>query len=280
MILSVSRRTDIPAYYTDWFFEQLRTGVCHVRNPRRTDRMTNIDLTPPAIDAIVFWTRDPRPLVDRLGELHELGFERYYFMITLTGYGPQWEPGGLPVTEAVAALKYLAKLIGPSRVAWRYDPIIITRCMDTEFHTCNFRTISEQLRGATDRVIVSLYDDYTHVRARVAAAVKASNDTLFDNHLEAAHFADMLQSMSSAAMDAGMSIQSCAESAPVFRANGIEPGACINPVLLNKLFDLRLPKRKDSGQRPDCLCGIARDIGEFNTCPRNCAYCYASRKKA
>ena len=150
MILSVSRRIDIPAYYSDWFYNRIKEGYCLVRNPLNPRQVSRIDLSPDVVDCIVFWTKNPVPMMERLGELESY---KYYFQFTLTGYGKDVE-SNLPDKKEVLipAFKRLAEQIGPERVVWRYDPILFSPRYTPEYHLKAFAQIAEALNGYAQRM--------------------------------------------------------------------------------------------------------------------------------
>ncbi len=151
MILSVSRQTDIPNYYSDWFLNRVREGFLYVRNPMNPHQISEIDLSPEAVDCMVFWTKNPSPM---LGQLQELGDYPFYFQFTLTGYGEDVEPG-LPDkrSELIRTFQELSRQIGSDRVIWRYDPIFLNVRYTAEYHKKAFGEIASCLKGYTHRVV-------------------------------------------------------------------------------------------------------------------------------
>ena len=165
MILSASRRTDLPNYYSDWFLNRVREGFLDVRNPFNARQISRISLSPEVVDCIVFWTKNPAPMLGRLRELE--GYD-FYFQFTLTGYGAEVE-AGLPDKRQVLipAFKRLAQELGEGRVVWRYDPIFINRRYTPAYHLKAFREIAEALSGCTDLVIISFLDLYRKIRGNM-----------------------------------------------------------------------------------------------------------------
>ncbi|HPU75793.1 MAG TPA: DUF1848 family protein, partial [Bacillota bacterium] len=157
MIISASRRTDIPAFYTKWFMNRIRQGSCVVVNPFNSSQRYCVDLAPDAVDAIVFWSKNPAPLIPHLGELDDMGY-RYYFQLTICNYPRDIEQYLPPLPERIATAVELARRIGPRRVIWRYDPIIISSRTDAQFHRREFASLASALEGSTTRVVVSLMD--------------------------------------------------------------------------------------------------------------------------
>ncbi|MBN2399706.1 MAG: DUF1848 domain-containing protein [Candidatus Aminicenantes bacterium] len=266
MIVSASRRSDIPAFHGAWFMEQLRRGEVTVRNPFRPTRARTVSLKKQDVDAFVFWSRDPRPFMGHLPEID--GSFPYYFLITLTGYPRLLEPATPQIEAAAGFFEKLAARIGRRRVIWRYDPVIFTGQTDFDFHVGNFSGLADLLAPFTTRVIVSFFDPYPKVGRRLK---KAGIDAA-----EAAGTAEqqraLLEHFAAVAAAKGLEIQSCAEAAI---AAGVRPGKCIDEELLNELFGLRLSYRKDPGQRKLCLCQQSVDIGSYGTCRHGCLYCYA-----
>ena len=288
-IVSASRRTDIPAFYADWMIRRLRAGWCEVRNPRNPRMLSRVDLTPENVRCIVFWTRNFAPLMQYIPEIERMG-RRFYVQVTLTGLPDVFEPH-VPLPEtAVRTFRELADRIGPDRVVWRYDPILLTHRTTPEWHIAAFRRLSSALSGATRRCVLSLYDPYAAAARRLRAlgpdcephVARCGDDSqpLFPGEVsEGVDIRPMLRSLRESAGDAGMELRSCAE--PLIRGDsGILPGACVDADLIGRLFGpspLPASVAKDPGQRPACRCAPSRDIGEYDMCLFGCAYCYATR---
>lgn len=167
MILSVSRRTDIPNYYPEWFFNRIKEGFVYVRNPMNPRQISRIDISPDVVDCIVFWTKNPEPMLERLNELSDY---RYYFQFTLTGYGRDIEPG-IPhkKEKMIPVFKDLADRIGKQRVIWRYDPIMFTSTYTPEYHLKAFEQIASALNGYTEKCVISFVDFYSKNKRNLEA---------------------------------------------------------------------------------------------------------------
>ncbi len=299
MIVSASRRTDLPAFYSAWFLNRLREGYALVRHPRNPRQVRCVPLTPPEADYIVFWTRDPRPLLPGLDELDRLGLG-YSFLFTVTPYGPQLE-GNLPDPETrLEAFAALAERVGPLRVDWRYDPILFTDRIDAAFHRRSFARLAERLRGHTRRCIVSFLEPYAKTRRNLAPF--ALREGTPEERLE------LLDSLAEQAERCGMRLQTCAfspaagpagapasippgeaargevaadaESRAPSPAPRAEPGACIDGRRISAFLGRPVGAGKDPGQRARCLCARSVDIGAYDTCLHGCLYCYATRGRA
>ncbi len=158
MILSASRRTDIPNYYSEWFLNRIQEGFLYVRNPVNMHQISKIDLSPEVVDCIVFWTKNPEPMMDRLDELSAY---QYYFQFTLTGYGKDIETNVPHKKEKmIDVFRKLSEKVGRKRVIWRYDPIIFTRVYTPEYHMHAFSQIAGALRGYTNQCVISFVDTY------------------------------------------------------------------------------------------------------------------------
>lgn len=171
MIVSVSRRTDIPALYADWFFNRLTAGFALVRNPFNARQLRQVSLLPADVAGLVFWTRNPAPMLSRLAGLDAY---RFYFMITITGYGAPLENAAPAIDATILACRELSRLIGPQRVIWRYDPIILDVSHDAAWHTANFARLANELQGATDKCILSFLSLYAKTRRNLGAHDPAS----------------------------------------------------------------------------------------------------------
>jgi hypothetical protein len=279
MIVSVSRRCDIPRFQFNRFMENLDAGFVEVANPFNANQIKRVSLLPGAngVDAFVFWTRDPRHILANADELSERGFP-FYVMVTVTGYPVELEPDMVRTQTVLTAMKELSRKIGQDRVIWRYDPVLLTDITDEGFHRKNFFSLADNLAGSVWRVIISIYDEYRGAKVRLAGLEKTGVLRLLDTpggfaNGIAAGLAELLTGFAEGAKNAGMEIQSCAEEGD-FSPYGIKPGACIDAGLINKLWGLEL-KGKDKNQRPHCLCCKSVDIGGYGICAAHCVYCYA-----
>jgi len=268
MIISASRRTDIPAFYTPWFMNRLRAGWCRVPNPLRPSQVSEVSLRPEDVDVIVFWTRNASHLSPYLRELEEKGY-RYYFLYTLMDNPRVMDPGCPPLADALRSFQVLAERVGPEKVIWRYDPIVVTPLTDQAFHRKAFRRIAGQLRGSTARCIVSNVHLYRKAEQRFKEkgmewAAPGEED-----------LGDLMRFMAGEAMEQGMEIQSCAQRMDLERF-GVGHGKCVDDEYIAKVFGIKVTCRKDPSQREACSCVRSRDIGMYDTCLHGCLYCYAT----
>ena len=158
MILSVSRRTDIPNYYSEWFYNRIKEGFLCVRNPMNYHQISEIKITPDLVDCIVFWTKNPLPMIERLDELNKYN---YYFQFTLTGYAKDIEMN-LPnkKTSMIPIFQELSRKIGKQKVIWRYDPIFFSERYTVDYHLKAFESIAKALNGYTEKCVISFVDIY------------------------------------------------------------------------------------------------------------------------
>lgn len=265
MILSVSRRTDIPNYYSDWFYERIKEGFLYVRNPINIHQLSKITLSPDVVDCIVFWTKNPLPMMTRLSELDKYN---YYFQFTLTGYGKDIEPG-VPhkKDEMISIFTELSKRIGSERVIWRYDPILINDNYTIDYHERAFRQIAERLYTYTKKVVISYIDLYTKTQrnAKDLLIKELNNETMVD----------IAQRLSKVAKEYNLMIESCAEKIHLGEY-GITHGSCIDKGTIESIIGSKIICDKDKNQRIECGCVESIDIGTYNTCKNGCKYCYAN----
>jgi len=292
MIISASRRTDIPRYFGNWFIRRVRAGYCLVKNPFFPEKQYRISLRREDVDCFVFWTRFPKALVPYLDELEALQY-RYYFLYTVVDYPVALEPSSAPVERRIGLFRGLAHKIGAERTVWRYDPIYLSQATDFPYHLDRFRALSEQLKGYTKRVIVSFYDPYRKTERRLQAlpaefrpakipgtsqeapSKEADEPALPQSAPGSPALFRFISRLAETAEAAGIEIQSCAEKIDLTPA-GIPPGSCIDAGLIRRLFSIRVPEKKDPNQRTLCRCVISRDIGAYDTCIQGCVYCYAT----
>jgi hypothetical protein len=273
-IISASRRTDIPAFYSDWFMNRIRAGYAIVQNPFNSSMSSRVDLACPDVDAIVFWTRDARPMLRHLDELSKRGY-RYYFQYTLNAYPPLLEPKVPPAAAAVAAFKDLSRAIGAERVMWRFDPIVVSDVTPDDWIVDNFKSLARQLRDFTSQVVISFADYYAKVARRLSGITSATGVRFYDVHRDPARLLRIASCLSEIAHHYSMTPVSCAEAIDLAHV-GISPGKCISDELISALFGIQVNSQKDRYQRKACGCISSRDIGHYDTCVHGCVYCYAT----
>ncbi len=263
MILSVSRRTDIPAFYGEWFLNRLKEGYVCVRNPFNFNMVSKIPLNSEVVDCIVFWTKDGSNFLKYLDYLDEMKYN-YYFQYTITPYGNDIEERLRKKDDIIENFKQLSSKIGSNRVIWRYDPILITDNINIKWHIDKFEEMCSRLTAFTKTCIISFIDKY-----------KKLDKNIF-NTLSPLEISSIIKTFSKIAKKYNIALQSCAEE--IDDQLDIIRGACIDKKLIEKTFHLELDVKKDKNQRPLCDCVESIDIGEYDSCPHLCRYCYANNK--
>lgn len=269
MILSVSRRTDIPAFYGDWFINRLKEGYLYVRNPMNIHQVSKVHLSPDKIECITFWTKNPsEEFINRLAEIDELGY-KYYFQYSVTSYDQNIEINVPRKTIQMERFQKLANKIGKEKVIWRYDPIFFNEHYNFEYHKKWFEFIAQKFEKNTEKCIISFLDYYSKIKKRLIenAIPEVEETQMFE-------FASYLSSIGK---KYNIKIESCCEAIDLASV-GIEHGHCIDPELINKICLKQYDFKKDKSQRQACGCIESIDIGTYNTCKNGCAYCYANWK--
>lgn len=276
MIISASRRTDIPAFYADWFIKRVREGFFLRVNPFNSRQIAGFSLRPEDVDAICFWTKDPRPLMPYLDELDRRRLN-YYFQFTLNPYDTFFEPKVPPLDERVAIFRELAGRTNPERMVWRYDPVIFSSVTPVAWHLEQVERIAGQLRGVSRRLVFSFCDFYGKGQGRLSKALQGTGITLKDitSPEYRKPFEQIVLGFKDIAARHGLRIFSCSEKMDL-APFGIQHGACIDGDLIRRLFGVKASFKKDGNQRVACNCVQSVDMGAYNTCRFGCAYCYAN----
>lgn len=298
LIISASRRTDIPAWYADWFFHRLRVGYSVVRNPF-TGAHSYISYA--KTRCIVFWSKNPQPLLAHLPYLRERNIV-CYIQYTLNDYVHEGlEPAVPPLQERLATLQQLAKILGKERVIWRFDPLILQEGQSLEDLLAKIASLGRQVQGYTEKLVISFVDiaAYRKVQQNLQgyACRELSDATMrsFARELAALNTREQW----------GYALAACGERIDLTEY-GIARNACVDADLLVRLcphdttllqflgrkptkqltlLEMPCPReygktRKDTGQRQFCGCAPSMDIGQYDTCLHQCAYCYATSSTA
>lgn len=286
VIISASRSTDIPAFFSRWFMNRLRRGYIRWVNPfNRASEYVSFQKT----RVIVFWSKNPKPLIQYLPEIDAMGIN-YYFQFTVNDYTSEGlEPNVPSLAQRVETFKALSEKLGKKRVIWRFDPLILTDELTVDRLLDRIAGVAAKLRPFTERLVISFADIgiYTKVRNNLARAHVNYRD--FTPELMLA-VAQRLQRLN---REWGLKIATCAEGIDL-EPYGIEHNRCIDDRLMLEAFghdqtlmqflgyeqdlfaDPSRPYLKDKGQRKECGCIFSKDIGMYDTCRHLCAYCYAN----
>lgn len=265
MIVSASRRTDLPAFHKEWLLRRLDDGFALTENPFNTKKLTFVPLEKGVTDMIWFWSKNPAPLLPELNALDGYGIP-YAFHFTLTPCGPAIEPGTADKEHLLRTFLALSEHLGPERVIWRYDPIIMADGLDVEEHIRLFGKMARILRGSTERCILSFLDIYTRNKTPLTGLCRPPSDE---------EIFRLAEGISEAATRNGISLFTCSEAADLSRF-GIGHAACIDKTLTERIIGAPIKVKKAAGQRPLCGCVESTDIGAYDTCPMGCRYCYAT----
>ena len=265
MIVSASRRTDIPSYYSEWFVNRIKEGFVYARNPMNIHQISKIALSTEVVDGIVFWTKNPLPIMDKL---HILDRYMYYFQFTVNSYAQDIEPN-VPIKNdiIIPAFRDLSKNLGADRVIWRYDPILLTEKYTVDYHVTYFEEIAKRLSGYTNKCIISFVDMYRNTQGNMKAFGLLPMGTK--------EMLELAQRLVAIAEKYHIIVESCAEKINLEQF-GIAHGHCIDCGLFEKLLGCKLNLDKDKNQREECGCMASIDIGMYNTCRNGCRYCYAN----
>lgn len=273
MIISASRRTDIPKFFSEWMENRVKEGFVDVRNPMWDKQVSRYSLSPDIVDGIVFWTKDPGPMLKRLNAFNDYS---YYFQFTLTPYGKDVE-GNMPdKRDLIKTFKELSSRIGSDRIIWRYDPILLNSKYEVDYIIRAFKTIASELNGYTKQVVISFLDEYNFGGRSIYASLNAEE-------IVTAQKNQMAEQISAIARENGMIVGTCAEKINL-EEYGIEHARCVDGRIFEKLHGCKLSRfkrtyeelAKDAAQRKECLCVESIDIGWPNTCINGCKYCYAT----
>lgn len=262
MILNTGSRTDIPAFYSDWFYNRMKEGYVLVRNPYHPTHITKYLLQPEVIDALVFCTKNPLPMLDRLSLLS--AFDMFWF-VTITPYGKEIEPLVPPKEQVISSFKQLSSLVGKGRMSWRYDPIFISEQYSVSYHIEQFHQMAEALSGYTEQCVVSFIDLYEKTKRNfhgIRSVTGSEQETL-------------IAAFSEIAKRNRLQIHLCCENSKLVREN-VDADGCLTKAVLEKALDCKLDVPQKKPAREECSCLLGADIGAYNTCPHGCLYCYAN----
>lgn len=263
MIVSASRRTDIPRFYFDWFLNRIKDGYALVRNPMNFNQVSRVPLAPDVVDCIVFWTKNPAPMMGRLDELS--GYP-YYVQFTINPYGSEMECALPPKKELFDTFHRLADRIGPERAVWRFSPVLLNETYTEEKQLAFFEHAAVTLRGYTKQCKLSFLDLYAKIRKQMRVMGVLENAEEINVRL-AKEFAVI-------GKENGIEVAACGNLD--IAAAGIPTAKCIDGELISKITGYRYNFKKDPGQRTDCYCAKSVDIGAYDTCGNGCRYCYAN----
>jgi hypothetical protein len=263
-IVSASRRTDIPAFYADWFISRIHEGYVLYPLPH-SDKLKYLELTSENVECIVFWSKNYEKLITYFNILDQKGFD-YYFHFTINNYSNQLEVNTISTEKAIEQVKRLADHKSPEHVLWRYDPIITTKDMNINYHLYNFETLAAKLQGLTSRCYIEFVDMYRKVERNF------NNIDLSYTPLSQQQKYKLTSGLASIASNYGIEVYACCDNSLVSEV--VQQAHCIDPELVVKLTG-RTINYNFAPTRNDCGCVKSIDIGEYGSCLHGCLYCYA-----
>ncbi len=262
MIINTGQRTDIPAFYTPWFLNRLREGYVLVRSPYDPTLLTRYVLSPEVVDLIGFCTKNPAPMLPHLSCLSEYG---QFWYVTITPYGTDIELHVPDYEKVTSDFQRLSDALGPHRVGWRYDPILVSRKYTLERHLETFEQLSRKLEGYTHTVVISFIDLYVKTQRNFPQVREVTAE---EQHILGKAMAEM-------AMSHGMTLRPCMEGTWL-SAYGADCSGCMTVAMYESALREHLLVPRFTPARKGCACYLGADIGAYNTCLHMCRYCYAN----
>lgn len=266
MIINTGQRTDIPAFYAEWFANRIKEGFVCVRNPYNPNQVSRYKLEPSVVDVIGFCTKNPAPMFPYMDLLKDYG---QYWFVTLTPYGKDIEPNVPDKHRLIEDFKKLSGFVGIDSIGWRYDPIFLSEKYTIDYHLHAFKQIAQKLKGYTRTVVISFIDLYPKVKVNFPEARVVSQADRLHIGREIIKIANVN----------GMSVKPCAEGDELAKF-GADCSGCMKISDYEKAIGRRLDAPKKKGARAECACYLSCDIGAYNTCMHFCRYCYANAEPA
>lgn len=262
MIINTGQRTDIPAFYSEWFSNRIKEGFVCVRNPYNPEQVSRYSLSPRVVDVIGFCTKNPSPMFKYMELLKDYG---QYWFVTITPYGRDIEPNVPDKHRLIEDFKELSRMVGKNSMGWRYDPIFVSERYTEEYHVHAFEQIAASLEGYTETVVISFIDLFPKVRRNFPEAKEVNKEQRLRLGKEMIKIASLH----------GMTVKPCAEGDELSKY-GADCRGCMRISDYEKAIGKRLDAPKKKGARAECSCYLTCDIGAYNTCKHLCKYCYAN----
>ena len=265
MILNTGLRTDIPGFFSEWFYNRIEEGFVYVRNPYVKNQIYSYRLDPELIDCIIFCTKNPKPMFENLEKIDKFN---QYWHITITPYEKEIEPNVPPMNDVLESFKYLSKKLGKENVTLRYDPIFINEKYTLEKHIESFEYIINSLSGYTTEAIISFIDLYEKTKRNFPKAIEVTKDERLKLGKEFAQIGKKNN----------ITIKTCVEGTELDKF-GIDSSGCMTKEVIERAINKNLNIPKQKARNGECYCLLNNDIGEYNTCAHGCLYCYANSNK-
>ncbi len=263
MIINTGGRTDTVQHYTEWLLKRFSEGYVLSRNPLFPNKVVRYELTPDKVDCVVFCSKDYRPILPRLHEITD--HFNTYFHYTITAYGKDVEPGVPSIDDSIDTLVELSEIVGKGRIAWRYDPILLTDRYTVEKHMEIFESMAERISPCVDRCIFSFVEMYRKLKHNMPEIIPMTESQIDG----------IAKGLGNIASMNGLKIQTCGTNGD-FTRYGIERSGCMTLDILGEANGIEFRNLKHKGMREGCHCIESRDIGAYDTCPNGCRYCYAN----
>lgn len=264
MIINTGARTDTVQYYSQWLLRRFQEGYALVRNPLFPNKISRLELDPDKVDCVVFCSKNYKPILPRIREITDC-FNTYFYY-TVTAYGRDVEPGVPSIDESMKTLEQLSAQVGRQRVAWRYDPVLLTEKYTADRHLETFDYMAARLAPYIDRCIFSFVEMYKKLETNMPELIPMTDS---DKHLIA-------QGMGQTAQKYGIHLQTCGTDDDYTRY-GIHRSGCMTLDILGQANGIKFKSLKHKGMRQGCHCIESRDIGAYDTCLNGCKYCYANK---
>ena len=262
MIIQTGMRTDIPAFFSDWFTQRLKEGYVYVRNPYNYTNITRYELNPEVVDLIGFCTKNPAPMLPHMDLLKP--YHQYWF-VTITPYKKNLEPHVPDKNIVMDSFKKLSKIVGLNSIAWRYDPIILDDTWTATNHIKSFEQMASTLSGYTNVCVISFIDLYEKVKKNYPEAKRVSKEDQLT----------ITKAFVQIGGQYGITIKPCGER-KALEITGADCSGCMTLATFEKAIGSHLAAPANPQNRPECACYLTGDIGQYNTCGHLCKYCYAN----
>ena len=264
MIINTGSRTDTVQYYSEWLLKRFQEGYVYSRNPLFPNKVTRYELNPDVVDCVIFCSKNYEPILGRLQEITSK-FNTYFYY-TITAYGKDVEPNVPDIEDSIKTLIKLSKIVGSKRIAWRYDPILLTDKYTKTRHYETFDYMAQKLSPYIDRCIFSFVEMYKKLKTNMPEII-----VLTENDKN-----EIAKNIGIIAQKHNILLQTCATLENYDKYNILQSG-CMTAEILGKANDITFGNIKHAGNRKGCRCMESRNIGDYDTCPNGCKYCYANQ---
>jgi hypothetical protein len=264
MIINTGSRTDTVQYYTKWLLKRFEEGFVYSRNPLFKNKVTMYELNPEVLDCVIFCSKNYAPILNDITSITDKF--NTYFHYTITAYSKDIEPNVPSIDESIETLIKLSNIVGKQRIAWRYDPILLTTKYTKNLHYETFNYMAEKISPYVDRCIFSFVEMYKKLKTNMPEIILLNeNDKL-----------EIAKNLGKIAKNHNLILQTCATNGD-YSQFGIKQSGCMTSEILGNANDIVFKKIKHSGNRSGCNCMENRNIGDYDTCPNDCKYCYANQ---